>query len=345
MRAALLHGNRALSVEDVPEPRPAPGDVVIEVAYTGICGTDLHEYASGPMFSRPPVVLGHETAGTVVEVGAEISSVRVGARVTVIPMDFCGKCHYCRHALYHLCEAPGWIGFTRNGAFARYVAVPARLAVPVPDAVPLDVAALTEHFTVAFHAMRRAGLKIGERVLVLGAGPVGLALLQCAAAAGAGEVLVTESSARRARTALALGAAEVLDPASADVVERVRDRTGGIGVDIVFDAAGNQSAVEQGLAALRKQGRFASLCSWDRRAEIDMNRALLSEHDIRFVFGYDMFDDFPGVLSLMARGVLEAGRQITARIPLDNILDKGIHALLASRDEQVKILVEMGSQG
>ncbi len=127
----------------------------------------------GPTFSQPPVVLGHEVSGRIVEVGAGVDQSRIGQGAAVIPMDFCGSCHYCHRSLYHLCQRPGWIGYTRNGGLANYVAVPSRLAVRVPDVVDLEEAALTEPTAVAFHAVRRAELLLGETVMVLGAGHSG----------------------------------------------------------------------------------------------------------------------------------------------------------------------------
>lgn len=337
MLAAVLKGPQDLLLQDIEQPRPGSGEVLIEVGYTGICGTDLHEFLR-PTFSNPPVVLGHETSGTIVELGAGVASHKVGERVTVIPMDFCGECYYCHRAMYHLCEKPGWVGFTRGGAFARYMAVPARLAVRLPDNVPLEVGALTEHFTVAFHAMHRADLRIGERVLVLGAGPVGLAVVQCASASGAGSIVAVEPSALRAQRAKDLGATHVVDPASADSLKAL---TQGVGFDVVFDAAGTEGALQMGFNHLRKGGRYMSMCPWEKSPAIDMNKALLSEHDVRFVFGYDMFNDFRGVLDLVSRGVLDAGRQITARIPLKNILVDGFLPLVESRDKQIKVMVDL----
>lgn len=138
MDAIVLRGNNDVGVESIPDPTPLASEVVIEVAATGLCGTDLHEYVSGPTFSQPPVVLGHEISGRIVEVGSGVDRSRIGEGVTVIPMDFCGSCHYCHRALYHLCLRPEWIGLTRDGGLASYTAVPSRLAIRVPDAVDLE---------------------------------------------------------------------------------------------------------------------------------------------------------------------------------------------------------------
>jgi 2-desacetyl-2-hydroxyethyl bacteriochlorophyllide A dehydrogenase len=319
----------------------AEDEVLIEVGFTGICGTDLHEYTVGPEFSSPPVVLGHETAGTIVEVGGAIDNVKVGQRVAVIPMDYCRRCYYCLRALYHLCDLPSWIGFNRNGGLANYVAVPRRLVVPLPDSVSLELAALTEPIAVAYHAVRRARVTVGENVLVLGAGALGLSVLQCALAGGASEVVVIEKRPGRARMARELGATEVLSD-TADAAALVRERTHGVGTDVVFDAAGNQGAFDIGLNCLRKRGRLVEIASWAHPVQVDTNRHLIAEREILLVFGYEMYDDFPGVLSLMARGRLSDLRQIITHIDLSDILEQGINPLLSSSGDQVKVMVRPG---
>ncbi len=343
MLALQYSGNQRVALDEIAEPVPQAGEVLIEVAYTGICGTDLHEYLHGPTWAQPPVIMGHETSGVIVATGGGVPSERKGERVTVIPMDFCGKCFYCHRAEYHLCERPSWVGFTRQGAFARHMAVPARLAIPIPDSVPLDMAALTEHYTVTFHAVRQSRLKLGETVLILGAGPVGLAALQCVVAAGAGRIIVVEPEPLRQASARDAGASKVISPdASGGVADQVRSFTGGgVGVDVVFDAAGRQSALAEGMASLRKGGRYVSLSSWAGAASLDMNDALLKEIQIIFVFGYDMFADFPAVLDLMARGALDAGKQISERISLQDIVERGFKRLAADRGDVIKVLVSL----
>jgi (R,R)-butanediol dehydrogenase / meso-butanediol dehydrogenase / diacetyl reductase len=339
MRAAILHSKQNLTVETLPEPQPAADEVILKVSHTGICGTDLHEYQHGPMFTQPSIVLGHETSGTVVETGSSVDDITIGTRVTIIPMDYCGKCYYCRHAKFQLCDNQIAVGFGRNGAFSNYVSVPRRLVVAIPDALDLELAALTEHITVAFHAVRRSQLQVGESVLVLGAGPVGLAAVQCAVAAGARRIIVTEPASLRRQTALQLGASAALDPTTGVVGEEIFDLTDGVGVDVVIDAAGNQSALDAGFSALRKQGRFVEIASWNTKPNLDMNVHLLRETQILFAFGYDMYDEFPAVLDLMARGVIDARKQITDYIGLENIVKDGFEALLNGRGTHIKILV------
>ncbi|SBS77736.1 putative zinc-containing alcohol dehydrogenase [uncultured Mycobacterium sp.] len=339
MDAIVLKGTNDVGLTSVPDPAPQPGEVIIEVAATGLCGTDLHEYVAGPTFSQPPVVLGHEVSGRIVEVGAGIDRCRIGEGAAVIPMDFCGSCHYCHRSLYHLCQRPGWIGLTRNGGLASHVAVPSRLAVRVPDAVDLQEAALTEPTAVAFHAVRRAELLLGETVLVLGAGALGLTVIQCARAAGAARIYVTEPSRVRGNLARDLGATLVLDPHEPGTTARILEETRGVGVDVVFHVAGSVEAFTQGLDCLRKQGRFMEMSSWAGPASLDVNRHLLKETQLRMVFGYDMFDDFPAVLALMADGKIALTPQITTRIPLDSAVEEGLNGLLEAREGLIKVLV------
>ncbi|WP_137144027.1 2,3-butanediol dehydrogenase [Mycolicibacterium sp. CR10] len=339
MDAIVLRGNRDVGLESVPDPTPRAGEVIIEVAATGLCGTDLHEYLAGPTFSQPPVVLGHEVSGRIVEVGSGVDRSRIGEGAAVIPMDFCDSCHYCHRALYHLCQRPEWIGLTRNGGLARYVAVPSRLAIRVPDEVDIAEAALTEPTAVAFHAVRRAELLLGETVLVLGAGALGLAVIQCAHAAGAARIYVLEPSGFRRRLARDVGAAVALDSRDPDTTARILEETRGIGVDVVFHAAGSPEAFTTGLDCLRKQGRFMEMSSWAGAASLDVNQHLIREPQLRLVFGYDMFDDFPAVLALMADGTVELAPQITARVPLGSAIEDGLAALVEGREDRIKVLV------
>ncbi|ARV80206.1 2,3-butanediol dehydrogenase [Mycobacterium sp. 050128] len=340
MDAIVLRGNNDVGVESIPDPTPLASEVVIEVAATGLCGTDLHEYVSGPTFSQPPVVLGHEISGRIVEVGSGVDRSRIGEGVTVIPMDFCGSCHYCHRALYHLCLRPEWIGLTRDGGLASYTAVPSRLAIRVPDAVDLEAAALTEPTAVAFHGVRRAELLLGETVLVLGAGALGLAVIQSARAAGAAQIYVTEASSVRGRLAQDLGATVVLDPHDPATTARILEETRGAGVDVVFHAAGSPEAFAQGLDCLRKQGRFMEMSSWAGTAPLDVNRHLLKEIQLRMVFGYDMFNDFPAVLAKMADGAVALAPQITTRVPLGRAVVEGLGGLVEGREGLVKVLVK-----
>ena len=222
MKALRCHAAHDLRLEEVPEPdEPGPAEAIVSVAYCGICGTDLHEYTDGPVMIRPgahpltgaspPLTLGHEFSGTVVALNEDVTGVEVGQRVTVDPCWRCDDCYWCARGDYHICKRGGSIGLASDGALAPLVRVQAQGLVPLTDAIDDQTAALIEPLAVGLHAVRRGRVVPGDHVLVVGAGPIGAAVILAARAAGA-SVYVTEPTAKRRELALELGATEAFDP-------------------------------------------------------------------------------------------------------------------------------------
>src|SRR5439155_15026110 len=221
MHGAVFHGPRDIRIEDVPEPVPGDGEVLLAVARNGLCGSDVHTYVGsdtgGAAMHVPGVVLGHEFAGTVHGLGPGVDDLVEGAAVAVAPIEWCGTCHSCRNGWMNLCRRLAlYAGYRRplHGGLAPFVVVSRRSLFPVPPGLSVADAALAEPVAVAVHAVRRAPVTLGASVLVLGAGPIGLAVLQAARAAGARVTVVTELSVARRAAAAALGATAVLDPAT-----------------------------------------------------------------------------------------------------------------------------------
>jgi L-iditol 2-dehydrogenase len=287
-----------LELADVPEPVAGPGWVVLEVRYGGICGTDLHIAADRHPY-YPPVVLGHEFVGAVASVGAGAGDWEPGDRVVCEPHAlFCGRCDLCRRGLVRLCaskRAPGW-GI--DGAFAPYVAVPAALLHRVPDEVPDERAAVCEPAAVAARALNRAGIGAGERVAVLGNGPIGILAALQANARGADRTVLIGRTPGTARMMAAEGVG--LEVATAIEGE----------VDLVVDTTGSSVAIAAGIAALRRAGRLVTVGVGDETFAIPWRDALFRSIDVKFSFSSG-FDDWRGVLSLMRRGALPAERLTT----------------------------------
>src|SRR5262245_60054583 len=214
MRGALCRGPQTVVVEEIPRPTPGPEDVVVAVRSCGICGSDLHWWHGDMMLPRG--CPGHEIAGEVAEVGAAVTTLRAGDRVALEGIASCGTCRWCRAGTYNYCGGIGIVGMTIPGGFADFVRMPARHCFPVPAGIELATAALSEPLGVAVHGVRLAGLSLGQRVLVLGAGTIGLAAVVAARAGGAGEVLVTARRPQQRAAALALGANRVFDDADED---------------------------------------------------------------------------------------------------------------------------------
>ena len=260
MRAALYYGPRDLRVQEREEPDYGPDEVLIRVAYTGICGSELHFYVKEeadilPVGERGPVPrpMGHEFAGVVAAVGAQVTTCQPGDRVSCVPWSQCGVCAYCRRGLVNHCPHKRR-RTAAMGAFAEYVVMPQGAVHQIPADVPLQRAALAEPLSCCVWAVDQAGLRSGETVLIVGAGPMGLLLQLLAQFGGASQTIVSEISPARRKLAEQLGASLVIDPQATDLTLAVREATDGLGVDVAFEAVGHPTTVRHALDAVRDAG-------------------------------------------------------------------------------------------
>jgi (R,R)-butanediol dehydrogenase / meso-butanediol dehydrogenase / diacetyl reductase len=345
MRAVRWHAAQDVRVEEMAVPELLPGTAIVEVAFCGLCGTDLHEYRHGPVMirsgphpltgQRPPVTLGHEFSGRVIAIDATASSLAIGTRVAVDPCLSCGRCHACRRGDYHICSVGGSLGLSADGALARFARVPVGGLWAVPDAVSDEHAALAEPLAVGLHAATRAQVGLGDHVLVLGAGPIGLAALMGARAAGAGAVYVSEPNPARAATALAVGADEVFDPMIADVRREVFSRTGRVGPDAVIDGTGNPAAIDLGLRSLRRGGRMSIAGISPSDLRVDLRQLVLFERTLSGSLGYNF--DIPRALDLIATGRIDPAPLLTDIRPID--AGPATLAELTTTSQHIKILL------
>lgn len=311
-RAAVLHAAFDLRVEDIPVVRPAPGEVLVAVEAVGVCGSDVHYFTdgrNGRNVLRAPMVLGHEAAGVVVELGDDVDGPAVGTRVAVEPAVGCGTCPTCRSGAYHLCPAGTCLGSPpTHGAMSGYRVVPARAVHPLPDTLDTETAALVEPLAVAVHAVRRAGVVTGHRVLVTGAGPIGVLVAQVARAAGAHDVVVTDVHDARLDRAAALGATAVVNTARDDLPAAAFDR--------LLECSAVPAALWQGMHALAPTGRATVVgqappsvdglpLALMQRWEIDLNASFRSAHA------------FPTAVGLAASGRVDLAGVLTGRFALD----------------------------
>jgi (R,R)-butanediol dehydrogenase / meso-butanediol dehydrogenase / diacetyl reductase len=346
VKGAVYYGPKDIRIEDVAEPEPGSDQIVIEVSRNGICGSDLHTYVGaskgGASMHVPGVVLGHEFSGIVRELGEGVTDLAIGTAVAIAPIEWCGTCYSCSHSWPQMCRKLGLYGGYRlplHGGLTSRVAVSRRSAFAVPEGLDVASAALTEPMAVAVHAVRRAPTLLGATVMVLGAGPIGLGVLQSVLAAGAVCVIVTETSAARRSAAARLGATAVVDPSIDDPRTVVRDLVRD-GVDIVFETTANNTALAQGLAALRPHGTLVSVAGWGDLARVDMGLAMVKEIDIRFSMTYEPSIDYPATLSMLASGAFNADVLISDHIPLERLIEDGLEELLHHADNHVKILVD-----
>jgi (R,R)-butanediol dehydrogenase / meso-butanediol dehydrogenase / diacetyl reductase len=349
VRAAVWYGRQDVRVETVPElPPPGPREVKISVRWCGICGTDMHEYWSGPKYvwtggphpltgRMAPLTLGHELSGDVVQTGEEARGVRTGDRVTVDPAIYCGECYWCRRNQYAICEKVAGVGLCCDGGFATYVTVPDYCVYKLPVEVSYEVGALIEPLAAAIHGVRRGRVMEGDSVVVLGAGPLGLCALQSARAAGASQVFVIETLESRRELARQLGASLVLDPTRFEVDREVFDKTNGIGADVGIECVGGTDTVHELLATVRKGGRVVVLGVFGANSEIDFNRLVFGEREV--VGSLANSGEFAAAIALLMDGRIRLDSLITSKIGLTEIVEKGFLELARDKERQIKILV------
>jgi 2-desacetyl-2-hydroxyethyl bacteriochlorophyllide A dehydrogenase len=315
---------------------PGPGEVELAPAYVGICGTDLHIF-HGDMDARvaAPAVLGHEMSGRIVRVGPGVQGWTPGDAVTVMPLRWDDTCPACRAGNRHICQHLDFIGIDSPGAMQQRWTVPASTLVRLPDSVPLDRAALVEPTAVAVHDVGRASVREGERVVVVGGGPVGVLIALVARAAGA-EVRVVEPSVHRRALAEKLGLS-TWDPAGEDVPALVGEWTGGAGAAVAFEVSGAAGGVDTAVDVLGVRGRLCLVAIHPRPREINLHRFFWRELTLVGARLYDR-SDFERAVALVADGTVPADRLISRIVPLTEA-PAAFEALEAGGDV-MKILVD-----
>jgi (R,R)-butanediol dehydrogenase/meso-butanediol dehydrogenase/diacetyl reductase len=357
MRAIYLHGPDDLRLRDVDRRSVSEGTVRVDIGYTGICGSDLHEYNSGPTPIRKPEdnhsipesewdeylpkPMGHEIAGEISQVGTGVDTVDVGDRVALNMVFGCHDCRYCAEGKYHLCER-GSGGVVSSRGFAESIVVPASMAVPVPESVSLQEAALAEPLGVSLHGVRRSEIGVGDRIAVFGAGPIGLGVVAGAKAAGAREIYVSEPKASRREAAKALGADVVIDPAESDPVERIKRDTDR--VEISFECAGTETTLTDSLRSTAYGGTVVVLSVFEENASIHPNDIMQSERELVGSFAFQggplsSRSEFVAAMDMIADGRIDPDPFVTDVVPLEDV-DAAFESLLEPDSDHIKILVE-----
>jgi (R,R)-butanediol dehydrogenase/meso-butanediol dehydrogenase/diacetyl reductase len=345
MRAVVWSGPEDVAVTDVPEAGVGEGQVRLQVAYNGICGTDLHEFYAGPIFiptephpltgGKAPVVLGHEFSGTVVEVGPGVSTLVVGDRVTVEPVYSCGECLACRAGRYNVCAKVGFHGLSTDGGMAESTVINASMAHKLPDSVSLEMGALVEPMAVAYHAAKLGQPDPEGTALVFGAGPIGIGLWFALRGQGVQDVLVVEPSPVRRAAIERLGAA-TLDPTAVDVPAFIAEHTKGNGVSAAYDAAGVQPAIETALACLGATRTLVSVAIYEKPLLTPLIQLVLREARIQGTLCYTS-EDYRAVIDLMANGHYDTTGWVET-IAMGDIVTEGFEALHAG--QKMKVLVD-----
>lgn len=344
MKAAVLQRANVMTMEERPRPEPGPGEVLVRVRSVGVCGSDVHYYTHGrigPFVVQSPLVLGHEMAGTIAALGPGVTSHGVGQRVAVEPGVPDRVCEFCRSGRYNLCPNVQFMATPPvDGAFTEYVVMPADFVFPLPDHVSLEEGAMVEPLSVGVYAIHRSGLRAGQDVVVLGAGPIGLVTLQVARAAGAGAVTVVDLDAHRLEVARTMGATHVVDAAHEDPQQRIMELTHGRGVDIVFEAAGSPTTAALAVRLTRRGGRVTMIgLPPEDNFPYPLVEAMAREIDIVTVFRYA--NVYPAAIALVSERRVDVKSLITHRFSLDDA-ERALQLSDRREDGVVKALVEIG---
>ena len=320
MKALLLSEYKHLAVADLPTPVPGPGEVLVRVAACGICGSDVHGYDGSSGRRIPPIVMGHEAAGVVAVVGEGVAAYRAGDRVTFDSTVYCGECEFCRRGEVNLCDQRQVVGvscgdYRRAGAFAEYVTVPERILYRLSNDLSFSDAAMLEAVSVAIHAVRVAGVKGGETALVIGAGMIGLLILQTAKASGCSRVFVADVDASRLEMARSLGADAVIDSSRESLTTRIQQLTKGRGVDVALEAVGRPEPVTAAIDCTRKGGTVALVGNIAPEVPIPLQKVVTRQ--IRLQGSCASSGEYPQAMQWMAEGKIKVAPLITAVAPLE----------------------------
>ncbi len=321
MKGMLLSAYKQLDVVDMPLPQPAEDELLIRIKACGICGSDVHGYDGSTGRRLPPIVMGHEAAGVVESVGSAVANFRPGDRVTFDSTVYCGKCFFCLRGDVNLCDNREVIGvstpgFRRMGAFAEFVTVPARIAYPLPDNMPFEHAAMIEAVSVAVHAVSLTPIALEDSVVVVGAGMIGLLVLQAARLAGAGQVIVLDLDDTRLELARDLGATHTINSRSAEVIPQILSLTAGRGAEAAIECVGATIPVKLALDSVRKGGAVTLVGNVTPTIELGLQSVVTRQ--IRLQGSCASSGEYPACISLISRGAIRVDQLISAVAPLED---------------------------
>lgn len=342
MQALVLTEYNHLEIQDVPRPQIGPEDVLLEVKACGICGSDVHGVDGGSGRRRPPVIMGHEAAGVIAQVGDRVSGWEVGDRVTFDSTISCGACHFCRRGDINLCDCRRVLGvsceeFHRDGAFAEFCAVPENILYRLPDGLSFERAAMVEPVSIAVHAVRRVPVDLNDTALVVGTGMIGLLVVQALRAAGCGRIVAVDVQPSKLELAARLGADVGLSPLETDVQAEVLRMTGGRGVDVALDAAGFPQTVALAIGSVRKGGAIGLVGNLTPQVELPLQAVVTRE--LTLYGSCASSGEYPACLEMIARDAIDVGPLLTAEAPLSDGAD-WFARLRAHEDGLMKVVLK-----
>ncbi len=333
---------KGLVLKEAPIPRPGRGDVLIRIHHVGLCGTDEHIYswnawAAGRI--KPPLIIGHEFAGVVEQVGPEVTGFTQGETVTAESHIACGICVQCRTGNAHICRDVRIIGVDIDGAFADVIAMPASNVWKIDPGIPMDVAAIHDPLGNAFHTVMSADVR-GRTVLVTGCGPIGLFCIGIAKASGASSIFASEPQPGRLELARIMGATQAINPATDDIGRIIRAQTDGLGVELLLEMSGHPGAIRTGLELVRAGGHVRLLGLPDEEVPINISRDIIFKGiTVKGIIGRRMFETWHSMRSYLKAGLLDPTPVITHRFGLDDF-EKALEAIHSGAGKVILSLVD-----
>lgn len=319
MNALVLKAYHELVYEEVPQPEVGSDDVLVRVRACGICGSDVHGIDGSSGRRIPPLIMGHEAAGIVAKVGSNVTDWHPGDRVTFDSTVYCGECHFCRRGEINLCDNRRVLGvscddYRQHGAFAEYLAVPQHIVYRLPDGLGFAEAAMVEALSIAFHAARRTPITLNDTAVVVGAGMIGLLVIQTLRAAGCGQIIAVDLDPGRLELARDLGADLGLNPETDEVQAEVLAGTSGRGADLAFEVVGISPTLNAAISCLRKGGLLTMVGNLAPKTDFPLQAAVTRE--LTLYGSCSSSGEYPACLDMIARGAVDVRSLISAEVPL-----------------------------
>lgn len=344
-KAAYMHGTDKMIIKEIEVPEIKKDQVLVQLEYVGICGSDVHYYHSGRCGSyevdlNEDFMLGHECAGTVVEIGEDITSLQVGDRVALEPGITCGTCEFCKAGKYNLCPDVVFLATPPvQGCYEEYIAFPENMCFKLPDNVSTKEGALIEPLSVGFHAANQGNVQVGDTVVILGGGCIGLVTLLSCKAHGAGKIILADIVDARLEKAKELGATHVINSKEVDVKEEIARLTEGRGVDIVFETAGSPVTIAQTPFLVCKGGTIV-LVGISAQEEINYNFAQIMDKEatIKSVFRYRNI--YPKAIAAVASGAIDVNNIVTHEFDLEHI-QEAFEEAVNNKTDLVKAVIKI----
>ncbi|MBO8138167.1 MAG: NAD(P)-dependent alcohol dehydrogenase [Desulfotomaculum sp.] len=343
MKAAILHKPFDVRIEEIPVPEVKPDEALVKIKAVGVCGSDVHYYEHGKIgryVVEKPLILGHEAGGEVVAVGENVTGLKVGQRVAIEPGVTCGKCQYCKEGRYNLCPDVVFLATPPvDGAFCEYISIRADFLHPIPDNMSYEAASLIEPFSVGLHACRRAGVKPGDTVAVLGLGPVGLLTIVAARAFGAANIIAADLESIRLEMAKEMGASVVINAKEQDVRKAVLEATSGIGADVAIETAGSTVTNQMAVEVARRGGKVA-LVGLPPKPQVEFNVLSIADNELD-IFGIFRYSNtYPAAVQLLSSGIAPVEKLVTHRFTLEQTKE-ALELARTQKSTSIKVMVNM----